>query len=68
LWKPGIDPIAGRLSGKEYVGFYAGMDQRGDWEPVPILVAGCGYGGPADHAFFLETLKKLRRNWPRPGN
>ena len=52
---------------KEYVGFYAGMDQRGDWEPVPILVAGCGVGGPADHAFFLETLKEIEDKLAKVG-
>lgn len=44
---------------KEYVGFYSGMDQRGIWEPVPILVAGYGAGGAVDHGFFMETLAEI---------
>lgn len=38
----------------ELVGFYDVMD-RGQWEPVPILVTMSG-GGPADHGFFEATM------------
>jgi microcystin degradation protein MlrC len=52
---------------KEYVGFYAGMDARGDWEPVPILVTGCGAGGAADHGFFLEVLAEIEARLAKAG-
>ncbi len=44
----------------ETVGFYAAMDRRGSWEPVPIVVTMGGAGGPADHGFFVETVEKVR--------
>lgn len=53
---------------KEYVGFYAGMDKRGDWEPVPILVAGAGAGGAADHSFFEKVLKEIETRLAEAGN
>jgi microcystin degradation protein MlrC len=52
---------------KEYVGFYAGMDSRGDWEPVPILVSGCGAGGAADHGFFREVLGEIEHRLAEAG-
>jgi len=44
----------------EVVGFYSGMDRRGAWEPVPIVVTMGGAGGAADHGFFVDTLDKVR--------
>ena len=52
---------------KEYVGFYSGMDQCGDWEPVPILVTGCGAGGAADHGFFVEVLQEIEGELAKVG-
>ena len=52
---------------KEYVGFYAGMDQRGDWEPAPILVTGCGAGGAADHGFFKDILHEIEERLTKVG-
>lgn len=44
----------------EVVGFYAGMDRVGAWEPVPIVVTMGGAGGAAEHRFFLDTIDKVR--------
>ncbi len=52
---------------KEYVGFYSQMDSLGGWEPVPVLVTGCGAGGAADHEFFLATLAEIERRLAEAG-
>lgn len=41
-------------------GFCTEMDRRGDWTPVPILLAEAPPGGPADHGFFQEMLQDMR--------
>ena len=41
-------------------GFCAEMDKRGDWTPVPILIAEAPPGGPAEHGFFSEMLEDMR--------
>lgn len=41
-------------------GFCAEMDKKGDWTPVPILLAEAPPGGPAEHGFFLEMLENMR--------
>lgn len=44
----------------EIRGFAAEMDQRGDWQPVPILVGLVEAGGPLDHAFFETAMQEIR--------
>ncbi|MBC2836664.1 M81 family metallopeptidase [Paragemmobacter straminiformis] len=44
----------------EIRGFAAGMDERGPWELVPILVGLVEAGGPLDHGFFLSALDEIR--------
>lgn len=44
---------------KEAVGFVARMDERGDWEPVPLIVTSGSTGGPVEHGFFTETLDRI---------
>ena len=44
----------------EVVGFYAAMDRRDDWEPVPIVVTMGGAGGAAEHGFFEATIAKVQ--------
>lgn len=44
----------------EIRGFAAEMDQRGDWQPVPILVGLVEAGGPLDHGFFEATMQEIR--------
>ncbi|MFT6302689.1 MAG: microcystin degradation protein MlrC [Granulosicoccus sp.] len=41
-------------------GFCAAMDEHGDWEAVPIVLAEAPPGGPADHGFFTDMLKQMR--------
>ena len=47
-----------RLLG-DSLGFMTAMDQAGDWEPVPLRMAGAEPGGPADHAFFDALCANL---------
>lgn len=44
----------------EIRGFAAEMDQRGDWQPVPILVGLVEAGGPLDHGFFETAMQEIR--------
>jgi microcystin degradation protein MlrC len=44
----------------EIRGFSAEMDQRGEWQPVPILVGLVEAGGPLDHAFFETAMQEIR--------
>ena len=44
----------------EIRGFAAAMEERGPWEPVPILVGLVEAGGPMDHAFFTASLTEIR--------
>ncbi len=45
----------------EISGFIEDMDGAGAWEPVPILVTNVEPGGPADAAFVIEVLDKMRK-------
>jgi microcystin degradation protein MlrC len=40
-------------------GFVAAMDAAGDWEPVPLRIAGAQPGGPADHGFFEALVAEI---------
>ncbi len=57
LYLTGVE-IARELAGDRAMlpgtvrGFCAAMDEQGDWEPVPIVLAEAPPGGPADHVFF----------------
>ncbi|MBF0279485.1 MAG: M81 family metallopeptidase [SAR324 cluster bacterium] len=44
---------------KEVIGFFHGMDFNGNWEPIPLLIAHRGAGGPADAVFIRETIEKI---------
>jgi microcystin degradation protein MlrC len=44
----------------EIRGFAAEMEQRGDWQPVPILVGLVEAGGPLDHGFFETAMQEIR--------
>lgn len=44
----------------EIRGFAAEMDQRGEWQPVPILVGLVEAGGPLDHGFFETAMQEIR--------
>lgn len=44
----------------EVPGFVAAMDERGPWQPVPILVAGAEPGGPAEHRFFKDCVAHMQ--------
>lgn len=52
----------------EIRGFAAEMDQRGDWEPVPILVGLVEAGGPLDHAFFEASMVEIRNRLRAAGS
>lgn len=41
-------------------GFCAAMDERSEWQPVPIVLVEAPPGGPADHSFFTEMLTQMR--------
>lgn len=41
--------------------FIKTMDESGDWEPVPIVIASGGAAGPCDHRFFVELMELMRR-------
>ena len=40
-------------------GFFAGMDQSGDWTPVPLRVAQAHPGGPVEQGFFAALLAEI---------
>lgn len=44
----------------EICGFAAEMDERSDWQPVPILVGLVEAGGPMDHTFFTACLTEMQ--------
>lgn len=44
---------------KEVSGFIRTMDERSDWEPLPILFAGMKPAGPADHGRVMEFLNEI---------
>lgn len=63
-WEEGdaITQLARSLSHlpSEIVGFYERMDQKGAWQPVPLIVIAAPPGGPADEETwqcFLDTVK-----------
>lgn len=41
--------------------FAARLSELRDWEPVPVLIADGGAGGPCEHGFFLRLLARIRR-------
>lgn len=43
---------------REVSGFYQGMDETGNWQPVPILIAGGRTGGPADAIYVDELMTR----------
>ncbi|KAF0173657.1 MAG: hypothetical protein FD162_1634 [Rhodobacteraceae bacterium] len=51
----------------EIRGFAAEMDQRGEWQPVPILVGLVEAGGPLDHGFFETAMQEIRRRLQAAG-
>lgn len=60
------DEIAHELAGDRATlpgtvrGFCAAMDEQGDWESVPIVLAEAPPGGPAEHGFFTDMLAQMR--------
>ena len=40
--------------------FYAAMNSRIDWAPLPILIGLVEAAGPADHVFYSEVLADMR--------
>lgn len=63
-WEEGeaISTLARSLSHlpAEIPGFYARMDEKGAWQPVPLIVSAAPPGGPADQETwqdFLATVK-----------
>ena len=40
--------------------FIKTMDEGGDWEPVPLVIANGGAAGPCDHRFFLELMAQMK--------
>lgn len=45
----------------EIPGFYARMDETGEWTPCPILMVAAPPGGPIEQAVFLDFLDEMRR-------
>lgn len=54
------DAIRPALAFTTYFGFSPRMDELCAWEPVPILLAIGGAGGPCDHAFYEEMKREMR--------
>lgn len=48
-------------------GFANAMDEKGDWTPVPILLAEAPPGGPIDHAFYEKMLNTMRTDLKNAG-
>jgi len=46
----------------EVVGFYHEMDKTGDWQPVPILIAGGRGAGPCDAAYVDVLMARMRKD------
>lgn len=46
----------------EVTGFYHEMDNTGDWQPVPILIAGGGAAGPCDAAYVGVLMARMRKD------
>jgi len=47
---------------QEVPGFYAGMDESGDWQPVPILIAGGQAAGPCDAVYVEVLMARMRKD------
>lgn len=47
---------------QEVPGFYVGMDETGDWQPVPILIAGGRAAGPCDAAYVDVLMARMRKD------
>jgi microcystin degradation protein MlrC len=45
---------------QEVTGFYHEMDDAGDWEPAPILIAGGRAAGPCDDAYVGVLMARMR--------
>jgi microcystin degradation protein MlrC len=45
---------------QEVVGFYHEMDNTGEWQPVPILIAGGRAAGPCDAAYVDVLMARIR--------
>lgn len=46
----------------EVTGFYARMDEKGPWTPVPTIVIGAPPGGPVVQAVWTEFMDKLEKS------
>lgn len=46
----------------EVTGFYARMDEKGPWTPVPTIVIGAPPGGPVVQAVWTEFMDKLEHS------
>ncbi len=46
----------------EVTGFYARMDEKGAWTPVPTIVIGAPPGGPVVKAVWTEFMEKLEKS------
>lgn len=46
---------------REVVGFVAGMDAMGPWQPVPLVFAWCHPWGPVDQKFFDYMVDEMIR-------
>jgi microcystin degradation protein MlrC len=46
----------------EVTGFYARMDEKGPWTPVPTIVIGAPPGGPVIQAVWTEFMEKLEHS------
>ena len=46
----------------EVTGFYARMDEKGAWTPVPTIVIGAPPGGPVVQAVWTEFMEKLEKS------
>ena len=47
---------------QEVPGFYRGMDDTGEWQPVPILIAGGRAAGPCDAAYVEVLVARMHKD------
>lgn len=63
-WEEGsvISDLARSISHlpSEIVGFYERMDEKGEWEPVPLIVIAAPPGGPADTETWESFLNGVK--------
>ena len=45
----------------EIPAFIAEMNNTGEWEAIPVVIASVEPGGPAEQSFFIATLEEMRR-------